>query len=308
MDVFWVLFIKILPLYALMGLGYIAGRYMKVQRKSIGTLLLYILLPAVYFASIATTPLNASTLSFPLLFFVLCSLIAALFLFIGGFIWKDPIKNICAQACGGGNYGYFAIPVAMAIFDKDTVGLIVLAGLGYVVYENTVGYFIIERGKKSIKSSLLALEKLPAIWAIILGLIFNVAGLKLDATTMGILENFKGAFTILGMMIIGLGLSTIQLKGFTLNYAYITLTFLSKFVVWPIIMAMIIFLDRTFFHFYSPTMHKVLTLMSVLPLAANTIVYAIALKIDPENVAIGVLLSTLFALIFIPIITVNFIL
>lgn len=308
MDVFWALFMKILPLYVLMALGFIAGKYMRVQRKSVGTLLLYIFLPAVYFTSIATTPLTASTLSIPILFFLLCSLIAILFLFIGGFFWKDPIKNICAQACGGSNYGYFAIPVAMAIFDKEAVGLIVLAGLGFVVYENTVGYFIIERGKKSIKSSLLALEKLPAIWAIMLGLIFNISGLTLDATTIGMLDSFRGGFTILGMMIIGLGLSTIKIKGFTLNRAYIGLTFLSKFVIWPLIMAIIIFFDKSYFHFYSPDMYQVMTLMSILPLAANTIVYAIALKIDPENVATGVLLSTLFALVFIPFVTVYYIL
>jgi predicted permease len=289
-----------------MILGFVAGKYLHVERKTIGALLLYIFIPVVYFAAVATTPLTASTLSLPILFFCLCSVIATLFLFLGKFVWKDAIKNICAQACGGGNYAYFAIPVALIIFGPKSTGLIVLSGLGFVLYENTVGFYIAARGNNSVQNSFKQLEKLPALWATVLGLIFNVMHLQLGQSILDQTTNFRGGFTVLGMMLVGLGLSSIKLKGFKFDFAYIAMTFLAKFIVWPTLMLTIIFLDSTYFHFYNDGLHKIMILMSIIPLAANTIVYAITLKINPENVAVGVLCSTLFALIFIPLIIVNF--
>lgn len=292
-----------------MLLGFVAGRYLSIQRKTIGALLLYIFIPVVYFGAVATTPLSLATLSLPVLFFLLCSGIATVSLFLGKFVWgENPLRHICAQASGGGNYGYFAIPVAAAIFDHQTAGLVVLAGLGYVLYENTVGFYIAERGKKSIKKSLLALEKLPALWATVVGIIFNVAHLPIDQNMMNVITNFRGGFTILGMMLIGLGLSSIKFSGFKLDKAYLGMTFFAKFVIWPVIIGCILYLDTTLFHFYTPMAHKVMLLMAIIPLAANTIVYAITLKINPENVAMAVLLSALFALFFIPLVAVRFLL
>jgi predicted permease len=307
MTLFFPLLLKLIPLYVSMGLGYIAGKYLNVQRETIGALLLYIFIPVVYFAAVATTPLTASTLSLPLLFFALCSLMCLLFLFIGGHIWKDETKNICAQAAGGGNYAYFAIPVASAIFGQQAVGLIVLCGLGFVFYENTVGFFVAARGHHSAQESLLKLVKLPALWATIGAFLVNISHIRLPLVFLDAAANFRGGFTVLGMMLVGLGLANLNIQEHKFEYAYIAVTFFARFIIWPLLMILIIFLDTLFFHFYSNSLYKIMTLMSIIPLSANTIVYAISLKIEPEKVALGVLLSTLFALVFVPFIVINYI-
>lgn len=290
-----------------MALGYLSGKYLKVQKETIGSLLLYIFIPVVYFTSVATTPLTASTLSLPILFFILCSVICLLFLFIGKHIWKDAIKNICAQAAGGGNYAYFAIPVALAIFGQQAVGLVVLSGLGFVLYENTIGFFVAATGNYTVKESLKRLLKLPALWATIIGFIINILHIELGQVFLDMANNFRGGFTILGMMLVGLGLSAIDIDEYKPDYKYILTTFFARFIVWPISIILIIFIDKNFFHFYNNTLYSILTLMSIIPLAANSIVYAIELKIDSRNVAMGVLLSTIIALFLIPFVAVNFI-
>lgn len=290
-----------------MALGYLSGKYLKVQKETIGSLLLYIFIPVVYFTSVATTPLTPSALSLPILFFVLCSGICLLFLYIGKHIWKDAIKNICAQASGGGNYAYFAIPVALAIFGQQAVGLVVLSGLGFVLYENTVGFFVAATGNYTVKESLKRLLKLPALWATIVALIINFLNITLGQVFLDMASNFRGGFTILGMMLVGLGLSAIDMDEYKPDYKYMLTTFFARFIVWPLAMVLVIFIDKNFFHLYNNSIYKILTLMSIIPLAANSIVYAIELKIDSRNVAIGVLLSTIFALFFIPFIVVNYI-
>lgn len=306
MELFVGLFIKILPLYIFMIIGYIGGRLLNLQRETVGTLLLYFFIPVVYFTIIATAVLSPATLSLSLLFFILCSCMCLLFLFIGKYIWQDRTKNILAQAAGDGNYGYFAIPVALILFPANIAALVVFCGVGFIFYENTVGFYIAASGHNTAKEAIKKLLTFPAIYAIILALLVNYFHVNLGTDFFAAAANVKGGYVVLGSMIIGLGLSTVRLKGQQLDWMYVLIAFIARFLVWPILMTILLFLDNQFFHFYSPAIHKVLILMSVIPLAANTIVFAIALQIETEKVAVAILLSTLFALILIPIVAVYF--
>lgn len=99
-------------------------------------------------------------------------------------------------------------------------------------------------------------------------------------------------------MIIGLGLSGIQ--SYKFDYRFITVSFFAKFAVWPLIILAVIAIDNSLFQLYDNTIHNVMLLMAIVPMAANTVAIATTLKVQPEKAAVTVLLSTLFALIYIP--------
>jgi len=67
-------------------------------------------------------------------------------------------------------------------------------------------------------------------------------------------------------------------------------------------MLIIIFADKTFFNFLNEDIYKVLFLMSIVPLAGNTVTLAILLKAKPEKASFTVLLSTLISVIYIPVV------
>lgn len=203
-----------------------------------------------------------------------------------------------------GNNGYFGLPVAILLFPSNIIGLFIFAGLGILLYENTLGFFIAARGHHSVKDSLIKLLKLPLIYSILLGLIVNLSGIHFGSIYADVINNFKGAYTILGMMIIGLGLAGIS--EFKFDFIFTALAFTAKFLVWPLLIFLIIFIDSNLLKIYSTDIYKVLILLSVVPLAANTVAFATTLKTHPEKVAVAVLLSTLFALIYIPIIATFF--
>jgi len=304
MDIFLTLFLKILPLYALILLGFIAGKFLHVKKESIAPILIYIVAPVIVFNGVITTHLSPNILSLPLLFLIICSCMCLVFHVIASKIWHDSTKNIFAFAVGTGNTGYFGLPVALAIFDTHVLGIVVLSLLGFILYENTVGFFTVAKGHHTVEESIKKVLTLPTVYAFLLGIIINILGLHLGSIYADAAANFKGAYTILGMMIIGLGLSSID--DYKFDVTFIGLTFFAKFLVWPIIIFSLIFLDNAFFHFYTVDMHKVMVLMSIVPLAANTVSFATQLKTQPEKAALAVLLSTLFALVYIPIMVVYF--
>lgn len=302
MFIFFTLLAKLFPLYVIILFGYIAGKFLNVKKEAIASLLIYTIVPVVIFVGVASTELNQNIILLPILFFALGSFIALLAFYLAGFIWKDATRNVLAFTSGTGNTGYFGIPVAIAIFGNDVIGIVSLIFLGIVLYETTLGFFLMARGNFTIKKSLIKLLTLPILYAYFLGLLVNLSHIQLGSIFFDTAANFRGAFTILGMMIIGMGLADI--KKIEFDFKFIGLTFLIKFAVWPLLMILLIFLNSTFFKIFDNSLDKILLLMAIVPLAANTVSYATLLKAKPEKASLAVLLSTFFALFYIPLIAV----
>jgi len=55
-------------------------------------------------------------------------------------------------------------------------------------------------------------------------------------------------------------------------------------------MTLIVLLDENLFHFYSHDVYQIMILLSIVPLAANTVSYATELRTQPEKAAVAVLL------------------
>lgn len=298
MSIFITLLLKLLPLYTMVLLGCIAGKKLEVKKESIAQLLIYIIAPIVVFSGVVTTQINAAVLSLPILFFLLCCLMCVIFYYVGKLFWPGSEKNILAYACGSGNTGYFGLPVVLILLGDQFLGIAIMAGLGFILFENSLGFFITARGHHTMKEALHKVLGLPALYALILGLVVNSTHLQLSPIILDAFTHFKGVYIVLGMMLVGLGLSQVTRASFDIKFTAIS--FLAKFLVWPLIICSIIFIDSSFLHFYSSSIHKIMLLMSIVPLAANTVAYATKLNTHPEKVAVTVLLSTLFALVYIP--------
>lgn len=300
MNIFSTLSLRIIPLLIIIILGYIAGRFLGVNKKSISPLLIYILAPIIIFNGVATTTLNITSLSLPIIFFILACLMCLIFYRLSKYYWKDNTRNLLAFTSGTGNVGYFGIPVAMTIFSNNQVGLVILSVLGFILYQNSLGFFILAKGDHTAKESLVKLLKLPTIYAFIIGLIVNLSHIPLGQIYVDGVANIRGAYIFLGMVLIGISMA--DNKGYKRDYKFISISFLAKFIVWPMLAMLVIVLDEMLFKLYGPEEHAVIILMSIVPLAANTVAFATELKVQPEKASLAVLLSTLFALIYIPLI------
>ncbi len=298
MSLVLVLLIKLIPVYLLILLGFIAGKVLQVKKESIATLLIYTIAPVVVFNGVVTTPLTLSTLSLPLLFFCIGGIICGLFYWLGGFFWKTSERNILAFAAASGNTGYFGIPVALALFGESHLGFVVLSTLGLILFENSVGFFIVAKGNHTSREALIKLVTLPSLYAFILGVIVYSSHISLGSVLNDVMTSFRGAYTILGMMLLGLGMASVSRAH--LDRPFTVLAFIAKFIVWPVVVGCIIFLDSTFWHFYTTDIYTVILLLSIVPLAANTVAFATQLRAHPEKAALTVLLSTLFAILYIP--------
>ena len=286
------------------SLGFFAGKILKLSKETVARLLIYILAPAVNFYGIFTLDFHASLLFLPLTYFCLSLVTCGIGYALASRFWRDAHRNILGFTSGTGNTGYFGFPVAIAIFGEKALGLMVLGSLGAVIYENTVGFFLVARGHHDARESVMRVLTLPTIYAAAIGLVCNLAGLHLPVPVNDMFVSARGAYTILGAMMVGLGL--VGASSFRIDGRFTGIAFLLKFLVWPALMLALMHIDAMTAHLFSSDVRNILLLLSIVPLAANTVAFATELNTEPEKAATAVFLSTFFALFFIPFMVVMF--
>ena len=304
MDIFFSIFFKILPLYIFVIIGFFAGKYLDIDVKSIGKLLIYIIIPFVIFEAITHSNLSINTFILPIISFAICSIIAFIFYNLGKYIYNDARANALAIISAEGNVGYFGIPIALLLFNQDIFSVYILCTLGVIIFQNTAGYYLSARGRYSIDESLNRLKKLPAIYAFFLAIIFLYYEINFPELLDNFIINVQGAYVVLGMMLIGFGIS--KINNFSFDYKFIALSFLGKFIIWPLIMSVLILLDYYVFNLYNNQIYQAFMLLSIVPIGANPVIFATALNMHPEKVSSAVLFSTLFGLVYVPVVIVFF--
>jgi malate permease and related proteins len=291
--------IKLLPLYCYIFFGFIAGKRLHANQEMIAKLMFYIITPIIVFNGTLNTTITASSLSLPLLTYCIACSMCLIFYRFSRKIWTDTSKNIMAFSAGSGATGYFGIPLAMMIFSPEKEGIYIMALLGITLYDYSLGYYISAKGTYTAKECLLRLLRLPTLYAFMFGLIMNHFQVIIPDVYEEFLSNIKGVYIVLGMMIVGIGIS--ELTSFKIDIKFVGMTFLAKFFVWPLIVMAIITLDANYLGFYDAMTHQALILLSIVPIAINTVIMASMTNSQPDKASATVLLSTLFALLYIPI-------
>lgn len=299
------LFYKLIPLYVTVVLGWLAGRYLEASGKHIAGIMLYIMTPSVVFSGVMAAPLSVEVILLPVLVFVLCSVIGAGHLWLARRVITDDSASLMPLSVGTGNTGYFGIPVALLLFGQEGLALYIVCMLGTTLFENSLGFYLAARGRYSLRDSLLRVVKLPSVYAFALAVALNLSGVSIPEVFTPLFDNLRGAYSVLGMMIIGMGI--LSFRGLAGNLQFTGLAFLGKFVTWPLVALGLWWLDANLFGVYDLAVYQAIFLISITPIAANTVVIATLLDTAPRQAAGTALLSTLFALAFIPVMVALFI-
>jgi predicted permease len=171
-----------------------------------------------------------------------------------------------------------------------------IAGLS--LYDNTLGFYISASGKYSASDSIIKVLKLPSIYSFILAIFISKFEIRMPDSIMLFSKNISVMYSILGMMVIGLSVSNI--KKIEIDFKLLGMCLLARFVVWPLATYCIILLDRHFFHLYPEKYHQLWMVVSFIPLGVNSLVVATILNNKPEKITTVLIITTVSALIYIP--------
>lgn len=298
MELVTLIIANIIPLYILVGLGFIAGKWFDVNLHSMAIIAIYFLTPIVNFGAMAKMDFAPEYVMLPCIVFIVSTTIGTFAYKSAQALWKDSHANLIGMGSVNGNSMYFGLPVILSLLGPEWVGVYALMNLGGFLNEIGLGYFFGARSQASVKGALIKVFKLPVIPAIILGLIYNFAGFELPQSFLNYWNYSIGAWVFIGMMLIGVALS--KQPRLEIDIKLLANFIATKFILWPIMAISIVLADLHIFKIFSPEIHQMGLVLSAIPLAGNLVAYASTLKLHPEKAAACVLLTTIIAFFTVP--------
>lgn len=180
----------VLPVFSIIGIGYIFARFKKISLEAVIEILLYITIPALVISSLSKRQLVASDLA-------LVSL-AAFIVVIGTGAITWAYLNITKRQDLRGFYlptmfmnsGNMSFPLALLAFGPDGLAVAVLYYIAISLLVYTLGIYI-AKGKGGFSE----MFKLPLIYASAAGIILNLGGITLPSPLLTTFE-MLGAATI----------------------------------------------------------------------------------------------------------------
>lgn len=287
----------LLMLLSFVGLGWIAAQWLRIDPRPIATLLVYLIAPFTFFRALMNGGPTPDYLLLTLVLFITSSAIAVLVSATTRHRFGTQEGALLAFSSGTGNTGYFGLPVALILLPPEGITLYLFCILGITLYEFTVGFYISARGQFSVRQSLIKIARLPLIYAFLAALLLTHLSITLPPALMTSLDVFPATYTLLGMMIIGMTLSNVTLDAW--DTRFIAACIVLRYGVWPLATLGIVLVLQQWFNIPAPLAMAIL-LLGVVPMAANVVVVAMELGIQPQKGALAVLVTTLMAPFLIP--------
>ena len=276
----------VLPAFLIFLSGYVVQKKFQVSIRGISVISLYIMLPALTFHTFYTIKLNVQILYAAavsvLLMFALMGITKLMSRLLRYDAAGESAMMLVTVFMNSGNYG---APIVLFAFGRSGFEFAVLIMVFHLILMSIFGVYLASRGKQSARTSVVNILKMPSVYAMVIGLLFQ-------ATHISIPNTFLQAFDLVGqasvptvMIMLGMQLAELTLKDF--DWKAISLGTVTRLVISPLLTWAICLLFPL-----EPLLVKVLILTAAMPSAATVLMYAIEFDATPQFVSSTTFVST----------------
>ena len=199
---------NLLPILLVAGTGYLAGRWLNVEARSISRVVFYIFSPCLIFDLLTTSQLSNGDI------LRMVGFAATAILAVGALTWllgrlfrlertMLAAVLICTITINAGNYG---LSLNLFAFGEQALAYASLFFVTSAIITYTVGVLIASMGKSSLGSALKGLTKIPTVYAVVLALLFITMGWELPlplSRSVSLLSDasIPGMLVVLGLQL-----------------------------------------------------------------------------------------------------------
>lgn len=284
-----VFFEVIFPVLLIFSTGYVFQKWKRLDIKSISSVAIFILMPVLVFKTFLEVELNGQYLLIVAFLFLLLFII----IFINK-IYSKVMKYPSSVESGlilptafmnAGNYG---APIVLFAFGEKgfAYAVIILAIQAFIM--NFFGIYYAARGTAGIAAALKTVFKMPATYAVLSALLFRFFNISIPENLWGAINLISNASIPTVMLVLGMQLAEIKLKGF--DWGKVSYGLLLRLIISPIIAAGILSLFPI-----DPLLKNVLIISAAMPAAATTTIYAVQFETEPELVSSITFVTTILS-------------
>jgi len=224
---------NLLPILLLGGAGFVLGKFLAVQPQALGRAVFYIFGPLLVFNLLSQSQLSLANITEMMAFATAVMLIVAGLAYLAGRILHLGrtaliVVVLTTMFANNGNYG---LPLIAFAFGQDALAYasVYYATLSLLFY--SVGVLIASLGRSRPKEALLGLLKVPALYAILLALVFNRTGWQLPTPLQRTISLAAGATVPVMLVLLGMELTRVE---WTRNLRALSIPVVGRLIIGPL--------------------------------------------------------------------------
>jgi predicted permease len=204
-----------LPIFLIAGAGYLVGKWLKIDPRSVSQMVFYLFSPCLVFTLLTENQLTSNDIFRMIGFAALIAIITgALALFVGRvFKLERSIVVVILLTTIFSNVGNYGLPLNLFAFGEQALAHATLYFVTNLILLNTLGVVIASMGNTSFKESLIRLVKFPSSYALVAAILFSQLHWQLPEPLVRTV-NLLGDATIPSMLVVlGLQFQTASWRG-----------------------------------------------------------------------------------------------
>ena len=216
MDILLTIFTRVvLPVFIMIAIGYIAGRFLSFDLKTLSRFGLYVLVPCMVFTATAHTTISAAEFGQIAVFYLLTlfplwgiSEFGARLLRLDRAATSSFHISILFTNCV--NVGF---PILLLAYGQAAVerGVIYMVMMQLVL--QTFGVYLAARGKANIRDAIKRVAQMPGMYAMALGILVNATGTPIPALIFDPLKLIGDSILPFLLVVLGMQLAEVNLRG-----------------------------------------------------------------------------------------------
>lgn len=277
----------VIPVFLIILIGYIIGKFKKINIQPMVDLIVYIAGPCLIFSSVSKSDINLADFLTIALSAVGIIITLAFLVFIILRITKSNKVGLYLPLTIG-NTGYLGYPVALFAFG--------IAGLSRaVVYDMMGSLFLYSFGIYIVhhKNEIKEMFKIPLLYAVIIGLLFNLLKIPVHQVIFKPIEMIGMVTIPLALLILGYNLTKIKIKSAKTALFASLFRIIGGFLIALLIIKIFSITDLA---------KNIILIQAAMPSAVMSMILCQKYRRDADLVASIIFVSTLLSIITIPLI------
>jgi predicted permease len=225
---------NLLPILLIAGAGFVLGKALKVEARPLGRVIFYIFSPLLVFDLVTESQLSFDRILRMMGFALTTILLIGGLAFLAGKLLRlerGPLTAVVLTALfsNSGNYG---LPLVSFAFGQEALAYASIYFVTSLTVFCTLGVVIASLGQVRMKGALLGLLKVPAVYAIVLAMIFVGTGWSLPEPLQRTVTLASGATVPAMLVLLGLEL---QRAEWSRNLRALSIPVFLRLVVGPLV-------------------------------------------------------------------------
>ena len=205
----------VLPVFVIIGAGFIVAHTKSLNPQTLSRVSLYILGPALVFSKLSKTTISGSDFAQIVAFTILGTLIVLFLSWITArFLSLDRSRESAFMlSCSFVNHGNYGLPLVLFAFGQEGLERALIYFVTGAFLANTLAVFIASRGKAKATTSLLNIFRIPMIYAILAAFAVNATDFVVPEAILKPLNMAADATIPVMLLLLGAQLASTYLGG-----------------------------------------------------------------------------------------------